>query len=81
VAIYQGSGDIIRIAPSAAAAVPDAAEFLQTANVRHHEALVEIVAQIRKTGDLKKDLSDEDAARIIYYAHDAVGAAAAARRR
>src|SRR5262245_36520559 len=67
IAIYEASGDIIRIVTDAAAAVPGAAEFLETANARHHEALVEIVAQIRETGDLKKDLSDEDAARIIYY--------------
>lgn len=67
VAIIQASGDIIRIVTDAAAAVPTAAEFLETANARHHEALLEIVAQIRETGDLKKDLSDEDAARIIYY--------------
>jgi AcrR family transcriptional regulator len=67
VAIYRASGDIIRIVTDAAAAAPGAAEFLETANARHHEALVEIVAQIRQTGDLKKDLSDEDAARIIYY--------------
>jgi AcrR family transcriptional regulator len=66
-AIYSSSGDIIRIVTDAAAAAPGAAEFLQTANERHHEALVEIVTQIRQTGDLKKDLSDEDAARIIYY--------------
>jgi hypothetical protein len=46
---------------------PGAAEFLETANARHHEALIEIVAQIRETGDLKKDLFDEDAARIIYF--------------
>ena len=67
VAIYQASGDIIPIVTDAAAAVPDAAEFLDTANARHHEALIEIVAQIRETGDLKEDLSDEDAAWIIYY--------------
>jgi len=67
VAIIKASGDIIRIVTDAAAAVPDAGEFLKTANARHHEALLEIVAQIRETGDLKKDLSDEDAARIIYY--------------
>jgi AcrR family transcriptional regulator len=67
VAIYRSSGDIIRIVTDAAAAAPDAAEFLATANERHHEALVEIVTQIRETGDLAKDLSDEDAARIIYY--------------
>lgn len=67
IAIYEGSRDIIRIVTNAAAAVPDAAGFLETANARHHEALIEIVAQIRETGDLKKDLSDEDAARIIYW--------------
>jgi hypothetical protein len=67
VAIYQASGDIIRIVTDAAAAAPGAAEFLETANARHHEALLVIVAQIRETGDLKKDISDEDAARIIHY--------------
>jgi AcrR family transcriptional regulator len=66
-AIYRSSGDIIRIVADAAAAVPSAAEFLETANARHHEALIEIVAQFRETGDLKKDLSDEDAARIIFF--------------
>src|SRR5215510_10130060 len=63
-AIYKAFGDITRIVTDAAAAVPDAAEFLETANARHHEALVEIVTQIRKAGDLKKSLSDKDAARI-----------------
>jgi AcrR family transcriptional regulator len=67
VAIYRASGDIIRIVTDAAAAAPDAADFLATANDRHHEALLEIVAQIRETGALAKGLSDEDAARIIYY--------------
>jgi AcrR family transcriptional regulator len=67
VAIHRASGDIIRIVTDAAAADAGAAEFLETATARHHEALIEIVAQIRETGDLKKDLSDEDAARIIYY--------------
>jgi AcrR family transcriptional regulator len=67
IAIYKASGDIIRIVTDAAAAVPGAAEFLQTANARHHEALLEIVTQIRETGDLKQDLSDEDAARIIFF--------------
>jgi pimeloyl-ACP methyl ester carboxylesterase len=67
IAIYKASGDIMRIVTDAAAAAPGAAEFLETANARHHEALIEIVAQIRETGDLKMDLSDEDAARIIYY--------------
>ena len=66
-AIYKASGDIIRIVTDAASAAPDAAEFLETANARHHEALLEIVAQIRATGDLREDLSDEDAARIVYY--------------
>src|SRR5215831_18733067 len=67
VAIYEDSGDIIRIVTDAAAAAPGAAEFLETASARHLDALIEIVGQIRETGDLKKDLSDEDAARIIYY--------------
>jgi AcrR family transcriptional regulator len=67
IAIYRASGDIIRIVSDAAAAVPGAAEFLETANARHHGALLEIVAQIRAAGDLKQDLSDEDAARIIFY--------------
>jgi AcrR family transcriptional regulator len=66
-AIYRASGDIIKIVTDAAAAAPGAAEFLETANARHHEALLAIVAQIRETGDLMEDLSDEDAARIIYY--------------
>jgi AcrR family transcriptional regulator len=66
-AIYRASGDIIRIVTDAAAAVPGAAEFLATANARHHEALMAIVAGIRETGGLRQDLSDEDAARIIYW--------------
>jgi AcrR family transcriptional regulator len=67
VAIYRASGDIIRIVTDAAAAAPDAAEFLKTAGVRHHEALLEIAAQLRATGELRKTLTDEDTARIIYY--------------
>jgi AcrR family transcriptional regulator len=67
VAIYRESGDIIRIVTDAASATPHAAEFLATANARHHQALVQIVANIRETGDLDADLSDDDAARIIYY--------------
>jgi AcrR family transcriptional regulator len=67
VAIYGASGDIIRIVTDAAVAAPDAAEFLATANARHHQALVEIVGQIRETGDLVEDLSDEEAARIVYF--------------
>jgi AcrR family transcriptional regulator len=67
VAIYRASGDIIRIVTDAAAADPGAAEFLETANARHHDALLAIVGQIRATGDLKKDISDEDAARIIFF--------------
>jgi hypothetical protein len=66
-AIYDASGDIIRIVTDAAAAAPGATEFLETANARHHEALIEIVTRIRATGELKRDLSDEDAARIIYF--------------
>src|SRR5262249_39604493 len=47
VAIYEDSGDIIRIVTDAAAAAPGAAEFLETANARHLDALIEIVGQIR----------------------------------
>jgi AcrR family transcriptional regulator len=67
VAIYRASGDIIRIVTDAAAAASVAAEFLETAAARHHEALLTIVRQIRETGDLRKEISDQDAARIIYY--------------
>jgi AcrR family transcriptional regulator len=67
VAIYESSGDIIRIVTDAAATAPGAAAFLETATARHHDALVEIVSQIRETGDLKMGLSVEDAARIIYF--------------
>jgi AcrR family transcriptional regulator len=67
VTLYKASGDIIRIVTDAASAAQDAASFLETANARHLDALVEIVAQIRAVGDLHEDLSDEDAARIIYY--------------
>jgi AcrR family transcriptional regulator len=67
VTLYDASSDIIRIVTDAAGAAPGAAEFLETANARHLEALVVIVADIRATGDLKDDVSDEDAARIIYY--------------
>lgn len=67
VTLYDASSDIIRIVTDAASAVPEAARFLETANARHLEALVEIVAGIRETGNLRTDLSDEDAARIIYY--------------
>jgi AcrR family transcriptional regulator len=67
VAIYRASGDIIRIVTEAAVTSPDAAAFLAVGDARHHEALVEIVKQIRETGALAHDLSDEDAARIIYF--------------
>jgi AcrR family transcriptional regulator len=67
VAIYRAAGDIIRIVTDAAVGAPDAAEFLATANDRHLQALTEIVAGIRETGDLAGGLSNEDAARIIYF--------------
>ncbi|MBN1527835.1 MAG: TetR/AcrR family transcriptional regulator [Thermoleophilaceae bacterium] len=65
--IFETSGDIIRIVTDAAATSPVAAEFLGTANTRHHQALLEIVAQIRESGDLIEGLSDEDAANIIFF--------------
>ena len=67
VAIYESSGDIIRIVTEAAADTSEAAEFLETANARHHEALVAIVSEARRTGQLNKELSDDDAARIIFF--------------
>src|SRR5262245_32330314 len=65
VAIYRASGDIIRIVTDAAVTSGDTADFLAIANDRHLGALVAIVADMRKTGELAKDLSDEDAAKII----------------
>ena len=67
VTLYKASGDIIRIVTDAAVTTADADEFMAIANARHVEALVEIVAQIRAAGDLRPDLSDEDAARIVFY--------------
>jgi AcrR family transcriptional regulator len=67
VAIYEASEDIMRIVTDAAAAAEGPAEFLATANAHHLEALVAIVAQIRKAGDLKMGLSNQEAARIIYW--------------
>lgn len=65
--IYEASGDIVRIVTDAATSAPTAADFLKTANTRHHEALLEIVAQIRAAGDLADGLSDADAARMIFF--------------
>ncbi|GAA4620376.1 TetR/AcrR family transcriptional regulator [Actinoallomurus vinaceus] len=67
VLIYAESGDIIRIVTEAAASIPAAAEFLHVANLRHQEALAEIVAGIRATGEIVDDLSDEDVVRTIFY--------------
>jgi AcrR family transcriptional regulator len=66
-AIYKASGDIIRIVTDAAVTTADAGAFLVIANDRHIQALVEIVAGIRRAGDLAVGLSDEEAARIIYF--------------
>jgi AcrR family transcriptional regulator len=67
VTLYDASSDIIRIVTDASSSVPVAAEFLTTANDRHLAALVQIVGQIRETGQLARGLSDEDAARIIFF--------------
>jgi AcrR family transcriptional regulator len=67
VAIYKASGDIIRIVTDAALTSADAAAFLAIGDARHHEALLEIVAQLRATGDLADHLSDADAANVIYF--------------
>lgn len=67
VTMYAASGDIIRIVTDAAAGVADAQAFLDTANERHHQALVQIAAQMRATGDLADELSDDDVADIIFF--------------
>jgi AcrR family transcriptional regulator len=65
--IHETSGDIIRIVIDAAASASVAADFLKTANDRHIQALLEIAAQLRATGDLSDGLSDEDVANIIFF--------------
>jgi AcrR family transcriptional regulator len=67
VTLVKTAGDIIRIVTDAAVTAPAAADFLKTANERHHHALLEIAAQLRETGDLANELSDEDVANIIYF--------------
>ncbi len=67
VTLYDASSDIIKIVTDASFSAPVAAEFLTTANDRHLAALVQIVGQIRETGQLADGLSDEDAARIIFF--------------
>lgn len=67
VTLVDSAGDIIRIVTDAAATAPVAAAFLETANQRHHDALLEIAAQLRETGDLANGISDEDVANIIYF--------------
>lgn len=67
VTMYATVGDIIRIVTDAAAGVAEAQAFLSTANDRHHQALVEIAAQMRETGALADGLSDDDVADIIFF--------------
>ena len=67
VAAYAGSGDIIRIVTEAAATTPSAATFLRVANERHRNALAEIVKDIRTTGELAENLSDDEIAKAIFY--------------
>ncbi|MEO3809836.1 hypothetical protein ABGB17_12625 [Sphaerisporangium sp. B11E5] len=67
VAIYEQSGDIIRILTRAAASTPAAEDFLRTADQRHQDALRQIVGQIRDTGDLADRVSVDDAAKIIFF--------------
>jgi AcrR family transcriptional regulator len=67
VTLVDTAGDIIRIVTDAAATAPVAADFLKTANQRHHQALLEVAAQLRDTGDLADGLSDEDVANIIFF--------------
>jgi AcrR family transcriptional regulator len=67
VAIYTESGDIMQIVTEAAVSSPAAAQFLQTANARHREALAEIVAGLRRTGELADGMSDDDVVNAIFY--------------
>lgn len=67
VTLYAASGDIIRIVTDAASSVAEAQAFLTTANDRHHQALVEIAAQMRETGGLADGLSDDDFADIVFF--------------
>lgn len=65
--MYNESGDIIRIVTEAAASSLEAERLLQTANLRHLNALGRIVAGIRATGELAADLSDDDVVKAIYF--------------
>jgi AcrR family transcriptional regulator len=65
--IYKTSGDIIRIVGDAAASAPTAASFMETANERHLQALLEIIEQLRATGELADGLSDQDVANIVLF--------------
>ncbi|MFJ3403848.1 TetR/AcrR family transcriptional regulator [Promicromonospora sp. NPDC090134] len=67
VAIYEESGDIIRIVERAASSVPVAEDFLKTADERHLQAVRQIVARIQDIGDLADGVSVEDAVRIIFF--------------
>ena len=66
-AVYRGSGDILRIVEAAAASSPHAAAYLKEANRRQKEAVGAVVAQLRESGDLAPGLSDEDAVNIVFW--------------
>ena len=66
-AVYQESGDIIRIVTEAAGTTPAAADFLRVANQRHQNALAQIVAGMRETGEIADGLSDDDTVKAIFY--------------
>ena len=65
--IYEESGDIIQVVTEAAATIPAAAEYLRVATQRHQEALAQIVADLRTTGELADGMSDDDVAKAIFY--------------
>lgn len=65
--VYGQSGDIMRIVTEAASSTVSAQECLRTANARHRQALAEIVAGIRVTGELLSGLSDDDVVKAIFY--------------
>jgi len=66
-AVYRGSGDVLRIIQEAATTSPHAAEFLEEANRRQKHNVGQIIDQIQQLGDLAEELSRDDAVNIIFW--------------
>ncbi len=66
-AVYRGSGTILRIIEAAATSSPHAAAFLDEANRRQKHSVGEIIDQIMDSGDLSDGLSRADAVNIIFW--------------